>query len=104
LDCGQTKESSESFPIVFKKSLSQTADCDIIVLSRIKEENVMKKTLKTIAVILGILTAVAGAAAAVYYFLKKREWCCCGTDGCECDCDCDCECDCCEEEETVEQA
>jgi len=62
----------------------------------------MKKTLKTIAAILGVLTAIAGIAAAVYYFLKKREFCCCGS-GEDCDCDCECDCDCIEETEEVEE-
>ena len=56
----------------------------------------MKKTLKTLATILGIITAIAGIAAAVYYFFKKRSCCCCcgNCDECDCDCDCDCDCEC----------
>ncbi|MBR4954363.1 MAG: hypothetical protein IKY46_00445 [Clostridia bacterium] len=70
----------------------------------------MKKTLKTIAAILGIVTAIAGIAAAVYYFLKKRDCCCCGNhDECDCECDCDYECDndydcdCCAPENAAEE-
>ena len=67
---------------------------------------------KIIAIVAGVVIALAGVAFAVVKYLEKKKYDEYLEELCDCDCDCDCDCcdeecdcDCCEEEaEEVEEA
>ena len=52
---------------------------------------------KIVAIVVGVVIALAGVAFAVVKYLEKKKY----DESLEeiCDCDCDCDCDCCDEED-----